>query len=187
MRGEAVAVDLPGGQTLFVLLRSAASADWAAYLHENVKLGVPVANAEEFYRRIAADRQVSPVNRRRKTAIEDSDNYPWFVRFRDAADRENMSSRSIPMISPRASGAGYRLKSLTVQMSDAPVTTGIEQRLGWWMHIAIATSTADHVAVEDMTSRDFSAHLFGKLLDRVQQVNRQYSCRFSPWIKRMGI
>jgi hypothetical protein len=153
-----VAVDLPGGQTLFVLLRSAASADWAAYLHENVKLGVPVANAEEFYRRIAADRQVWPVNRRRKTAIEDSDNYPWFVRFRDAAD-----PRSVEPVDPdnlaKSFGAGYRLKSLTVQMSDAPVTTGIEQRLGWWDAYRNRHLDGTSVAVEDMTSRDFSAHL----------------------------
>ena len=36
VKGEAVAVDLPKGQTLFVLLRSAANVDWAAYAHESV-------------------------------------------------------------------------------------------------------------------------------------------------------
>ena len=37
VRGEAVAVDLPGGQTVFALLRSKSSVDWAAYLIQNTE------------------------------------------------------------------------------------------------------------------------------------------------------
>jgi hypothetical protein len=130
VRGEAVAVDLPGGQTVFALLRSKSSVDWAAYLHENVKLDGPIETHEELYRKVAADRRVWPVKRRAVTAISDVDNYPYFVRFKDAAN-----PKSVEQVDPdnlaKSFGAGYRLKSLTVQMTGEPVTTGIEKRLGW--------------------------------------------------------
>jgi hypothetical protein len=130
IKGEAVAVDLPKGETLFVLLRSAASVDWAAYLHENVKLEGDIPDHETLYRRVAANRTVWPVARRRKTVIEDSDNYPYFVRFKDIKD-----PKSVEQVNPdalaKSFGAGVTLKSLTVQMTDEPVTIGIERRLVW--------------------------------------------------------
>lgn len=130
VRGEAVAVDLPGGQTLFALLRSSASVDWAAYLHENVILEDDVATNADIYRRIAADRAVWPVARRQKIRVDVIDNYPIFVRFRDLRD-----PKSVEQVDPddlaATFGKGFALKSLTVQMIDAPVTAGIEKRLGW--------------------------------------------------------
>jgi hypothetical protein len=130
VRGEAVAVDLPGGQTVFALLRSKSSVDWAAYLHENVKLDGPIETHEELYRKVAADRRVWPVKRRAVTAISDVDNYPYFVRFKDVKD-----PKSVEQVDPdnlaKSFGAGYRLKSMTVQMTDEPVTVGIEKRLAW--------------------------------------------------------
>jgi hypothetical protein len=156
--GEAVAVDLPDGQTLFVLLRSAASPDWTAYLHESVKLDSPTATSEEFYRKIAADRRVWPVNRRRKTAIEDSDNYPYLVRFRDQVD-----PKSVEQVDPdnlaKSFGPGYHLKSLTVQMTDAPVTIGIEKQLEWWNAFRNRHFDGTSTVSEDMTSHDLSSHL----------------------------
>jgi hypothetical protein len=133
VRGEAVAVDLPGGQTMFALLRSKSSVDWAAYLHSNVKLAGPIETHEELYRKVAADRRIWPVPR---TLLSPSgnnemiDNYPYFVRFKDVAD-----PKSVEQVDPddlaKSFGAGYRLKSLTVQMTGEPVTSGIEKRLGW--------------------------------------------------------
>jgi hypothetical protein len=133
VRGEAAAVDLPGGQTLFVLLRSAVNPDWAAYAFESTGVfstgRAPLAASEEdFWRGIAADRGTYPVNRRRVTAIEDSDNYPYMVRFRDPAD-----PKSVEQVDPdnlaKTFGPGYRLKSLSIQMTGDPVTSGIEKRL----------------------------------------------------------
>ncbi len=128
VRGEAVAVDLPGGQTLFALLRSSASVDWAAYVHENVNLEGDVAADDDFYRRIAADRAVWPVKRRQKVRVDVIDNYPIFVRFRDLRD-----PKSVEQVNPddlaATFGKGFALKSLTVQMTDEPVTVGIEKRL----------------------------------------------------------
>jgi len=135
VKGEAAAVDLPGGQTLFVLLRSAANPDWDAYAFESTGVfstgKAPLATSEEdLWRGIAADRGTYPVNRRRVTAIEDSDNYPYMVRFRDPAD-----PKSVEQVDPdnlaKTFGPGYRLKSLTIQMTGDPVSTGIENRLPW--------------------------------------------------------
>jgi hypothetical protein len=62
------------------------------------------------------------------------DNYPYFVRFKDMAD-----PKSVEQVDPdnlaKSFGAGYRLKSLTVQMTGEPVTVEIEKRLGWLMSV----------------------------------------------------
>ncbi len=140
-RGEAVAVDLPGNQTLFVLLRSQSNPDWVGSLHSYSKIddsnGITddtIEAREAYNRRVAADRRVWPIARRRKTAVEDSDNYPLFVRFRDIAD-----PKSVEQVDPddlaKSFGPGVKLKSLTVQMTDEPVTSGIEKRLGWLDHL----------------------------------------------------
>ena len=131
VKGEAVAVDLPDNQTLFVLLTRPGDQDWAAYNHESVKLAEPEDSSRAAYMaKIAADRGVHPLNRRRKVATEDSDNYPYFVRFKDIND-----PKSVEQVDPdnlaKSFGTGVKLKSLTVQMTDEPVTVGIEKRLGW--------------------------------------------------------
>jgi hypothetical protein len=162
VRGEAVAVDLPGGQTVFALLRSKSSVDWAAYLHENVKLDGPIETHEELYRKVAADRRVWPVKRRAVTAISDVDNYPYFVRFKDTAD-----PKSVEQIDPdnlaKSFGAGYQLKSLTVQMTGEPVTSGIEKRLSplfWKLWGAIHKSEMEKGSVN---SNPYFETLFGQL------------------------
>jgi hypothetical protein len=158
VRGEAVAVDLPGGQTLFALLRSASSVDWAAYLHYNVKLDGPINSHEELYRRVAANRTVWPVARRNKTAVEDSDNYPYFIRFKDAAD-----PKSVEQVDPedlaKSFGPGVKLKSLTVQMTDEPVTVGIEKRFSWWNYYRNRHFDGTSTVTEDLTNPIIAARL----------------------------
>lgn len=128
--GEAVAVDLPDGQTLFVLLRSPSSEDWASRAHESMNFKPNTTSADAYWQRIANDRGTYPVKRRRVTAIEDSDNYPYMVRFRDIRD-----PASVELVDPdnlaATFGPGYRLKSLTVQFTDASVSLGIRERLPW--------------------------------------------------------
>lgn len=132
VQGEAVAVDLPGGQTLFVLLRSEGSVDWAAYLHQIVKLDNSPEDQTLYYRRIAANRQIWSVPRKKSTFSNRDfhDNYPYFVRFKDIRD-----PKSVEQVDPEqldtSFGEGVKLKNLTVQMTDAQVTGGIEKRLGW--------------------------------------------------------
>ena len=123
IKGEAVAVDLPGGQKLFVLLRSKADVDWAAY-----GLRGAVENLKDV--RTGADRAVHAVPRSYKLQGEDVDNYPYFVRFRDLRD-----PKTVEQVDPgdlaKSFGPGVKLKALTVQVTDEPLTRGIETRLGW--------------------------------------------------------
>ena len=168
VRGEAAAVDLPGDQTLFVLLRASWSTDWAAYLHENVELAMLPANSSDYFQEIARNRQIWPVARRRTTVIQDSDNYPYLVRFKDRADPTSME-----LVDPdhleRTFGPGYRLKALSVQMTDGHFTSGIIKRLPWLEAIGHQRATIipdppellrDSKPIQLINSKDFSTELF---------------------------
>lgn len=137
-KGEAVAVDLPNGQVLFVLLRSASTVDWAATLP-----GIPMPEADVSPQRFEdrqaqLERQLAAVSRDRAVHYlwggdvpkERAQYLPYMVRFRDLAE-----PKSVEQVAPddlaKTFGAGYLLKSLTVRITDEPVTAGIEQRLRW--------------------------------------------------------
>lgn len=132
VRGEAVAVDLPKGQTLFILLRSASNADWAAWLHQIVKLENSPEDQALYYSRIATNRQVWMIPRTKEYFgnKEQHDNYPYFVRFGNIND-----PKSVEQVDPddlaKTFGPGVKLKSFTMQMTNEPVTVGIEKRLEW--------------------------------------------------------
>ena len=136
--GEAVAVDLPDGQILFVLLRSASMVDWAATLP-----GIPlpeddVSTGVFKERQAQLERQLDAVSRDRTVHYlwgdgvpkERAQYLPYMVRFRDLSD-----PKSVEQVDPadlaKTFGPGVSLRSLTVQVTDAPVTTGIEKRLRW--------------------------------------------------------
>ena len=136
--GEAVAVDLPNGQMLFVLLRSASMVDWAATLP-----GIPLPEDDlstgVFKERQAQlERQLDAVSRDRTVYYlwgdgvpKDRAQYlPYMVRFRDLSDPKTVEQVD-PADLAKTFGPGVRLKSLTVQVTDTPVTKGIEKRLRW--------------------------------------------------------
>ena len=138
VRGEAVAVELPGGEALFVLLRSASMIDWAASLP-----GIPVIEADVpahglAERQVQLERQFAAMAQDRDVyylwgpavAKERAQYLPYMVRFRDPADPKSVEKVD-PADLAKSFGPGYRLKSLTVQVTDDPVTRGIEKRLGW--------------------------------------------------------
>lgn len=120
VRGEAVAVDLPGG-TLFALLRSPTDRSAAAHY-----VGHAFASA------LPADQdwRVGIDNLKRQTAPAPlpRDALPTLVRFRDPAD-----ARTIEVLSPSNLAAGFgpgvRLNRVEIQMTDDPVTSTIERRL----------------------------------------------------------
>ena len=128
--GEAVAVPLPKGQYLFATLQAKWSEDWPAYLHESVDLGDPSLKGEQYFDRISVDRRVWPLKRRRVTALQDSDNYPLFVRFKSLSD-----PTSVEIVDPdqldRAFGKGCKLRNFTVQMTGGPRTYKIDRVLPW--------------------------------------------------------
>ena len=140
-RGEAVAVDLPGNQTLFVLLRSKTSVDWAMWMHNDVGTG-----------------ELRAVPRMKKIPGDEVENYPYFVRFRDIAD-----PRTVEQVDPddlaKSFGPGVELKSLTVQMTDEPVTTGISKRFSWWSEYRRKHFDGTSTISEAVGDKNLPAHL----------------------------
>lgn len=121
-KGEAVAVDLPGGVTLFGLLKTGAMHGDMASL--SMAALDPAFNNDvvESAERIATGQGIiSP-------AIVKQSDYPMLVWFRDVKD-----PRSVLQVDPydlvASFGAGYRLKSITVQLTNEPVSTGIDERM----------------------------------------------------------
>jgi hypothetical protein len=121
IRGEAVAVDLPRGQTLFVLLSSPSDVDWIASALDGT--GLDLSSGKN-------DRSAHPVPRALGERANKVENYPYFVRFRDLGD-----STSVERVDPddlaESFGEGTKLKALKVQLTDAAPTNSIRSRLAW--------------------------------------------------------
>jgi hypothetical protein len=132
VRGEAVAVDLPGGRTLFALLRSDNNVEWASYVMQTL---APHIDSETFAQQLdnmlllegemVLPRTFPPVGH-----LEERSAYPMLVTFRDLDD-----PTSVEEVDPDdlavTFGEGVSLERITVQITDDPVTTGIEKRLDW--------------------------------------------------------
>lgn len=132
VRGEAVAVDLPNGKTLFALLRSENNVDWASYVyvylatHENGKPFIDqLDNVLEVTGKRTLPRMWPPVG-----FLEERSAYPMLVTFGDLADPTSVAEID-PDDLAATFGDGVKLKCITVELTDDPVTTGIEDRLGW--------------------------------------------------------
>lgn len=140
VRGQAVTVDLPGEQTLFVLLRSENMSDWASKAMvpawpDSDDLGDEGKNIAELLRVTKAKGRI-PLPRRWQLTGPDNtmDHTPYFVRFRNIAD-----PASVEQVDPdnlaKSFGPGIKLKGIFVEITDDPVTTGIERRLAWLPNI----------------------------------------------------
>ena len=144
VRGEAAAVDLPGGQTLFVLLSSADDVDWAAWVIKRIPTAgkaeqakpeardpeARIASARRELDLIRADRAVHPVWSPVAPHVVAGISTPTMIQFRNPSD-----PKSVELVDPnnlaKSFGTGTKLKSVTVQITDEPVTSGIQKRLGW--------------------------------------------------------
>jgi len=133
VRGEAVAVDLPNGQTLFALLDQAEFI--APYTLQPGQL-MATGSAGERRAKIRALKAI-----RRKTVVprwrppnppEDGPQglYPTFVYFPDIDSPKSMEVVDPENLSAEI-GTGYRLRRLTLSITDMPGTKGIEGRLKW--------------------------------------------------------
>lgn len=124
VKGEAVAVDLPDGKTLFALLKTNAKHGDMASLSMQALDPAFKNDIVESAMRIE-DR--TGVNGSAEVPIEI---YPMLVTFTDIADPS-----SVKLVDPAdlaaSYGPGVKLKRITVEITDDPVTSGIEKRLGW--------------------------------------------------------
>ena len=136
VRGQAATVDLPGEQTLFVLLRSENMSDWASKAMvpawpDSDDLGDEGKNIAELLRVTKAKGRI-PLPRRWQLTGPDNtmDHTPFFVLFRDTADPASVE-RVDPDNLVKSFGAGFKLRGIFVEITDDPVTTGIVERLPW--------------------------------------------------------
>ncbi len=114
VRGEAVAVDVAPGKTLFALLKSP-DAKWGDTILYQAEL---IANA---VREGAVDGPTI-------TLLPQL--YPLLVTFRDIRDPMSVERVDAQALE-KSFGPGVKLKRISVEISDMSVTTTIEKRLGW--------------------------------------------------------
>lgn len=174
VRGEAVAVDLPNGQAMFVLLRTASNPDWALTFPgvKGPDADVPVLSTAATNAEVKAEakaqraRQFAWLRKDRQLHYvwggdvpKDRAQYlPYFVRFKDIKDPKSVEALD-PDNLTKTYGAGYALKSLTVQMTGEAVTTGIAKRFSWWKKYLNLHFDDTSIVSEDMQKASLAAHL----------------------------
>lgn len=130
VRGEAVAVDLPDGQTLYALLRSENNIEWAGWVYLRLNpCDKGEAACEDNVLEVTGE-QTLPRMWRANVLQDERSAYPTFVTFDDEAD-----PTSVKLVDPddlaASFGAEVALRRIIVELTDDRVTKGIEDRLGW--------------------------------------------------------
>ena len=125
-RGEAVAVDLPDGRTLFALLSTLAMSGL-----DVLPVSSMVAMDPNFdYDWMASTKRIASGDGIKSSAEVPAGYYPLLVTFTDIDDPSSVQ-RVDPANLAASFGLGIRLKRITVEVTDDDVTTGIEKRLQW--------------------------------------------------------
>jgi len=148
-RGEAVAVDLPGAQTLFVLM----DVDG----HETIRAGFGQGretDVKKLLDQAASDRNVyayPPVEMLKAHNLE----FPRLVRFRDSADPNSAEILSPDLVA--SFGAGTSLQRILLQVVEEPMTNEIPDRLPWRKNFPKGKLNGDRFEV--LSKPEASAHL----------------------------
>ena len=127
LEGEAVAVDIAPGKTLFALLRMAGGSSSDDNLSIMSMKAMDPAYKND--RKVSAQRIASGDGITSPAEVRAAD-YPLLVTFADPADPTSVQ-RVDPANLAASFGPGVTLKRITVEVTKDPVTTGIEKRLGW--------------------------------------------------------
>ncbi|ROT95405.1 hypothetical protein EB810_09980 [Altererythrobacter sp. FM1] len=160
VHGEAVAVDLPGGRTLFALRRSEDETDWAGNVMQYLAPKIAGEKFSEQFDNVLLIKGEHELPRYWPPFAGGLvlSGYPMLVTFGDLAD-----PTSVALVDPddlaASFGDGYALKRITVQMTNDPVTTGIEKRLGWLNRFRKSYFDGSSTVSEDMTTDRLTAHL----------------------------
>lgn len=138
-RAEAVALDLPNGETIFALLQGGdQQPEYPIHvIVDEIRRSSEIPNWHRDFL------ELFPVWQRGHkswtvprwkphfhTNSEARSAYPLLVTFKDIKD-PSTAERVDPDDLSASFGAGYRLKSITVTATDEQVTTGIQSRLAW--------------------------------------------------------
>lgn len=129
IRGEAVAIDLPDGRTLYALLRSGGDVEWAARVIPLLSPDAGDENSLDDFLQLEGKKELP-----RKWTVQGPFNnisaYPMMVTFGDEADPTSVAEVN-PDDLAASFGKGVKVKRITAELTDDPVTTGVEKRLGW--------------------------------------------------------
>lgn len=135
-RGEAAMVDLGERGVLFALLRSEQSVDWAS----NVLLWlIPMPDMPDgtLWKEASLQRFQDMLDNKELIELPQtlpgtdySAARPMLVTFGDLSDPTSVAKVD-PDNLAASFGEGFSLRRITVQLTDDPVTTGIDKRLPW--------------------------------------------------------
>ncbi len=146
VKGEAVSVELPNGQILFALLKTGAHLGDMATLsmatlypkystetYDFVEVADKIEDRDDdvLKRAVVQPKRIKESYRNGEKIREYISNYPMLVTFDDIKD-----SASVKQVDPddlaSSFGTGYAIKRIIIELTDDPVTTGIEKKLRWW-------------------------------------------------------
>ncbi len=132
IKGEAVVVDLPGGKTLFALLRSDNDIEWASKVMQMLAPEVAGEEGDEKFDNVLLIKGKIEVPRTfpKVAWIPERSAYPMLVAFGDLADPTSVAEVD-PDDLAASFGEGVKLKRIIAELTDDPVTTGIEKHLRW--------------------------------------------------------
>jgi len=160
MHGEAVVVEVLPGKYLFALL---GGQDQLLY----VLLGENGKGMEQTIPAILAQREPLTVDPRAPSRFVNHTYSPMLVTFDDISD-----PKSVKLVDPldlaASFGPGVSLKSVTIQITDEPVTQGrIERVLGWlssaWPNRLdgqrFGTIRTDHPFANSLSANSFSTEI----------------------------
>ena len=123
VRGEAVAVDVAPGKTLFALLKTTNN------MHPDLATMSMVALDPGFdYDRVKSTERIASGEGISSPAMVPADYYPMLVTFKDIGDPTSVE-RVEPTNLAGYFGEDVKLKSILLEVTDESVTTGIEERL----------------------------------------------------------
>ncbi len=147
-RGEAVAVDIAPGQTLFALLSLNGYETMQAAFGDDKP---ETLNAAQSDGRVV---ELHP----KPGAIPTQSGYPSLVRFRDLNDPKSIEKVDRDNLATDF-GTGVSLRRITIQMVDEAVTGGIEKRLGWFHDYRDRFFDGSSTVSEDLVTNSIAAHL----------------------------
>ncbi|WP_066268991.1 hypothetical protein [Blastomonas sp. CCH3-A3] len=101
---------------------------------------------------------VLPKNFNNISVLRDMPARPMLVRFRDINDPTTVE-RVDPDALAASFGEGVKLRRVTVQLTDDPVTKGIEKRLKWLDSYRKTNFDGTSSFIEDLTTEELAAHL----------------------------
>ena len=129
VKGEAVVVDLGKGRYLFALLSYPRNTEYIEHLAtRSLYKSTKRVWGNKAFARVLSHKGKEPI-------VVPRDVYPMMVTFEDIADPS-----SVKQVNPNnlegTFGPGYKLKSITLEITDEPVTAGkVEAVLGWFYDV----------------------------------------------------